>query len=43
MEIIFIHNSLLPISDMTHLAREKARSDADFYKADKEAQSNKVS
>ncbi len=28
--------------DQTHLAREKARADADYYKAQKEAESNKV-
>ncbi|XP_021372055.1 erlin-1-like [Mizuhopecten yessoensis] len=30
------------IEDLTHLAKEKAKSDAQFYAAEKEAQSNKV-
>ncbi|XP_064599866.1 erlin-2-B-like [Liolophura sinensis] len=30
------------IEDLTHLAREKARADAEFYKAAKEAESNRV-
>lgn len=34
---------LLIISDFTHLAKEKAKSDAMFYAAQKEAESNKVS
>ena len=34
---------MLPISDQTHLARERARSDAEFYKAHKETEANKVS
>ena len=29
--------------DLTHLAREKALADAQFYKANREADSNKVS
>jgi len=30
------------VSDLTHLARERAKADAEFYKVQKEAESNKV-
>ena len=30
------------IEDSTHLAKEKAKADAEFYKSEKESESNKV-
>ena len=30
-------------SDSTHLAKEKAKADAEFYKTQKESEANKVS
>ncbi len=34
---------LVFLSDETHLAKERAKADAEFYKAQKQAEANKVS